>query len=98
MRKVLLASLIAAGIGFVAAPAAQAAPVNNTVLKQLIEMDNVTQVGWHSRHRLEPVSSVHRATRLSIHGSLLTSGAIRFSPAPRKTFFRISHCYPCRKF
>jgi hypothetical protein len=51
MRKVLLASLIAAGIGFVAAPAGQAAPVNNTVLKQLTDMDNVTQVGWHSRYR-----------------------------------------------
>ena len=51
MRKVLLASLIAAGIGFIAAPAGQAAPVNNTVLKQLTDMDNVTQVGWHSRYR-----------------------------------------------
>jgi hypothetical protein len=51
MRKVLLASLIAAGIGFVAAPAGQAAPVNNTVLKQLTDMDTVTQVGWHSRQR-----------------------------------------------
>jgi hypothetical protein len=51
MRKVLLASLIAAGIGFVAAPAGQAAPVNNTVLKQLTDMDSVTQVGWHSRYR-----------------------------------------------
>ncbi len=51
MRKVLLASLIAAGIGFVAAPAGQAAPVNNTVLKQLTDMDSVTQVGWHNRWR-----------------------------------------------
>jgi hypothetical protein len=51
MRKVLLASLVAAGIGFIAAPAGQAAPANNTVLKQLTDMDNVTQVGWHSRYR-----------------------------------------------
>jgi hypothetical protein len=51
MRKILLASLVAAGIGFIAAPAGQAAPVNNTVLKQLTDMDNVTQVGWHSRYR-----------------------------------------------
>jgi len=51
MRKVLLASLIAAGIGFIAAPAGQAAQLNNTVLKQLPDMDNVTQVGWHSRYR-----------------------------------------------
>ena len=51
MRNVLIASLVAAGIGFIAAPAGQAAPVNNTVLKQLTDMDNVTQVGWHSRYR-----------------------------------------------
>jgi hypothetical protein len=51
MRKVLIASLVAAGIGFIAAPAGQAAPVNNTVLKQLTDMDQVTQAGWHSRYR-----------------------------------------------
>jgi hypothetical protein len=51
MRKVLIASLVAAGIGFIAAPAGQAAPVNNTVFKQLTDMDNVTQVGWHNRWR-----------------------------------------------
>jgi hypothetical protein len=51
MRKLLIASLVAAGIGFIAAPAGQAAPVNNTVLKQLTDMDNVTQVGWHNRWR-----------------------------------------------
>ena len=50
MRKVLFASLIAAGIGFIAAPAGQAAPVNNTVLKQLTDMDSVTQVGWRGSH------------------------------------------------
>ena len=52
MRKVLLASLVAAGIGLIAAPAGQAAPVNNTVLKQLTDMESsTTQVGWHSRYR-----------------------------------------------
>jgi hypothetical protein len=51
MRKVLIASLIAAGLGFIAAPAGQAAPVNNTVLKQLTDMDSVTQVGYHSSYR-----------------------------------------------
>jgi len=51
MRKVLIASLVAVGIGFIAAPAGQAAPVNNSLLKQLTDMDNVTQVGWHSRYR-----------------------------------------------
>ena len=51
MRKVFLASLIAAGIGLMAAPAGQAAPVNNTMLKQLTDMDNVTQVGYHSSYR-----------------------------------------------
>ena len=51
MRKVLIASLVAAGIGFIAAPAGQAAPVNNTVLKQLTDMDSsTTQVGFRHRH------------------------------------------------
>ena len=51
MRKALFASLIAAEIAFVAAPAGEAAPVNTTVLKQLTDTDNVTQIGWHSRYR-----------------------------------------------
>ncbi len=52
MRKVLIASLLAAGIGFIAAPAGQAAPVNNTILKQLTDMSNATTpVGYHSRYR-----------------------------------------------
>ena len=51
MRKVLLASLVAAGIGFFVAPTSQAAPVNGGVLKQLSDTGNVTQVGWHSRYR-----------------------------------------------
>jgi hypothetical protein len=52
MRKILLASLVAAGIGLVGGSAGTAAPVNNTVLKQLSDMDQqTTQVGWHSRYR-----------------------------------------------
>jgi len=52
MRKVLIASLLAAGIGFIAAPAGYSAPVNNTVLKQITDMDSVTtQVGFHNRWR-----------------------------------------------
>jgi hypothetical protein len=53
MRKILMASLVVAGIGFVAAPATQAAPVNTGVLQQLTEMNksDVTQVGWHRRYR-----------------------------------------------
>jgi hypothetical protein len=53
MRKILIASLVVAGIGFVGAPATQAAPVNSGVLQQLTEMNksDVTQVGWHGRWR-----------------------------------------------
>jgi len=53
MRKILFASLVVAGIGFVAAPATQAAPVSTGVLQQLSEMNksDVTQVGWHGRWR-----------------------------------------------
>ena len=52
MRKVLIASLLAAGVGFVGATATSAAPVNNTVLKQIATMnDSTTQVGWHNRWR-----------------------------------------------
>jgi hypothetical protein len=53
MRRILIASLIVAGMGFVGASTTSAAPVNNTVLQQLTEMNNsnVTQVGWHNRWR-----------------------------------------------
>ena len=52
MRKILIASLVAAGIGFVAMPAASAAPVNAGVLQQLTDMStSTTQVGWHGRWR-----------------------------------------------
>jgi hypothetical protein len=54
MRRILIASLIVAGMGFVGASTTSAAPVNNTVLQQLTDMNNssnVTQVGWHNRWR-----------------------------------------------
>jgi hypothetical protein len=53
MRKILIASLVIAGMGFVGASATSAAPVNNSVLQQLTDMNNtnVTQVGWHGRWR-----------------------------------------------
>ncbi len=52
MRRVLIATLIAAGIGFVGVSAGSAAPVNNTVLKQIANMnDTTTQVGMHNRWR-----------------------------------------------
>jgi hypothetical protein len=40
-------------MGFVGASTTSAAPVNNTVLQQLTDMNNsnVTQVGWHGRWR-----------------------------------------------
>jgi hypothetical protein len=52
MRKILIASLVVAGIGFVGASATSAAPVNNTVLNQLTDAKSpVTQVGWRWRWR-----------------------------------------------
>jgi len=53
MRKILIASLVAAGIGLVAGSAGQAAPVNNFTLKQVSEALNgqATQVGWHGPNR-----------------------------------------------
>jgi hypothetical protein len=52
MRKILIASLVVAGIGFVGASATSAAPVNNTVLQQLTDTKaTVTQVGWRWRWR-----------------------------------------------
>jgi hypothetical protein len=53
MRKILIASLVVAGIGFVAASASSAAPVNAITLKQVAAgmNDSTTQVGWHSRWR-----------------------------------------------
>jgi hypothetical protein len=53
MRKILLATLIVAGMGFVGTSSASAAPANTGVLQQLTEMNNsnVTQFGWHRRWR-----------------------------------------------
>jgi hypothetical protein len=51
MRKILLVSLFAAGIGVMAAPCAYAAPVNGAAIRGAVVTDHVTQVGWHSRRR-----------------------------------------------
>ena len=51
MRKILIASLVVAGIAFVGASATSAAPVNNTVLQQLTDKSTATQVGWHNPWR-----------------------------------------------
>jgi hypothetical protein len=53
MRKIVIATLIAAGIGFVGVSAGSAAPVNNTVLKQTATKSDATiQVQWwRHRHR-----------------------------------------------
>jgi hypothetical protein len=51
MRKIMIATLIAAGIGFVGVSAGSAAPVNDTALKQIATKSDATiQVQWH-RHR-----------------------------------------------
>ncbi|GEM_PF-5211455 len=51
MRKIVIATLIAAGIGFTGVSAGSAAPVNNTVLKQIAtKSDARVQVQWW-RHR-----------------------------------------------
>lgn len=53
MRKILLATLMVAGMGFVGTSTTSAAPANTGVLQQLTEMNksDVTQVGWHRRWR-----------------------------------------------
>jgi hypothetical protein len=51
MRKIVIATLIAAGIGLVGASAGSAAPVNGTALKQIGTNSEATiQVQWHHRH------------------------------------------------
>jgi hypothetical protein len=51
MRKIVIATLIAAGIGLVGVAAGSAAPVNGTALKQIATKSNATiQVQWHHRH------------------------------------------------
>jgi hypothetical protein len=53
MRKILIASLVVAGIGFVGTSATSAAPVNGITLKLVAASmnDSTTQVGWHGRWR-----------------------------------------------
>jgi hypothetical protein len=55
MRKVVIATLIAAGIGFVGVSAGSAAPANNTALKQAATVNNPTihvqHWRWGSRWR-----------------------------------------------
>jgi len=55
MRKIVIATLIAAGIGLVGVSAGSAAPVNNAALKQAATVNNPTiQVQhwrWGSRWR-----------------------------------------------
>ena len=51
MRKVLVAALIAGGIGFAAAPAATAAPISGPAVRDAATVsDQTTQVG-HRRDR-----------------------------------------------
>jgi hypothetical protein len=42
MRKIVIATLLAGGIGFVGVSAGSAAPVNNTALKQAASVNNPT--------------------------------------------------------
>ena len=55
MRKIVIATLIAAGIGLVGVSAGSAAPANNTALKQAATVNNtVTQAqywGWRRHWR-----------------------------------------------
>jgi hypothetical protein len=51
MRKILVATLIAGGIGFAAAPGATAAPISGPAVRDAATtIDQTTPVG-HSRHR-----------------------------------------------
>ncbi len=51
MRKIVIATLIAAGIGLVGASAASAAPVSGTALKQIATKSEATiQVRWWRHH------------------------------------------------
>lgn len=52
MRKFLIASLVVVGVGALGVTSGPAAPVNNSVFKQLSDMNSSTeQVGWHGRYR-----------------------------------------------
>jgi hypothetical protein len=49
MRKIVIATLLAGGIGFVGVSASSAAPVNNTALKQAATANNPTIQVQHWR-------------------------------------------------
>ena len=54
MRKVLIAALIAAGLGFVGSASVSAAPVNGTIINESanVQTDNVVKVQhWWRRSR-----------------------------------------------
>jgi hypothetical protein len=52
MRTILLATLVAAGIGLLGASGASAAPVSGTSIRDAMQIsDQVTQVGWHGPRR-----------------------------------------------
>jgi hypothetical protein len=53
MRRILLVTLVAAGVGFVVAPpGASAMPIGGAAIRDAaVATDQVTQVGWHSRWR-----------------------------------------------
>ena len=51
MRKVLIASLVAAGVGLLAGSSAMAAPAGNTAIKNATPLtEQMQQVGWR-HHR-----------------------------------------------
>lgn len=51
MRKVLIASLVAAGVGLLAGSSGMAAPASNAALKNATPLaEQMQQVGWHG-HR-----------------------------------------------
>jgi hypothetical protein len=51
MRTILLATLLAAGIGFLGASGASAAPANGVSIRDAVQLADVTQVGWHGPRR-----------------------------------------------
>jgi hypothetical protein len=53
MRKVLVAALIAAGVGIIGATGASAAPANGAVIRDGANLNEqlTQQVGWHGRWR-----------------------------------------------
>jgi hypothetical protein len=52
MRSILIATVVAAGIGLAGTAGATAAPINAIVIKDIAALsDSATQVGWHNRWR-----------------------------------------------